>query len=86
MPYSQPYNLITTHLLKEVNVMAKVYRTAKNNWLTEERLLNLGELLADNYDLIEEALDIAQNSLEFDGDRTKADAIALLIFDIKEAK
>ena len=34
--------------------------------------------------LLIEALEIAQNSLEYDGDRTKADAIALLIFDIKE--
>lgn len=33
--------------------------------------------------LLLEALLIAHNSVEYDGDRTKADAIALLIEDIK---
>lgn len=35
--------------------MAKVYRTEGNNWETEERLLNLGELVIDNLDAIREA-------------------------------
>lgn len=39
-----------------------------------------------NKELLIEALEIAQNSLEFDGEQSKADAIAILIFDIKEAK
>lgn len=39
----------------------------------------------DRAALLVEALEIAQNSLEFDGDRAKADAIALLIFDIQNA-
>ena len=36
--------------------------------------------------LLIEALEIAQNSYEYDGERHKADAVALLIFDIKEGK
>lgn len=35
--------------------MAKVYRTAANNWETEERLINLGELVVDNLDNIRTA-------------------------------
>ena len=34
--------------------MSKVYRTAKNNWETEERLLGLGELVIDNLENIRE--------------------------------
>lgn len=34
--------------------------------------------------LLIEALEIAQNNFEYDGEQHKADAVALLIFDIKE--
>ena len=38
-----------------------------------------------NKELLIEALEIAQNNLEYDGEQFKADAIALMIFDIKNA-
>lgn len=41
--------------------MAKVYRTEGNNLETEERLLNLGELVIDNLETIQ---NLYYNSLE----------------------